>query len=302
MTASTAVQAARETAQLLNGVVMGSFTAALVKAIETGAADLGRTGRILLSDLRHYLARTVIGSTPQFFDRRATGDPLISLSPATAAPSRETYIPRSVIEGILGDPPWIQQREVASKQREAAFEALKKIEALTKIRPDAAEAVPALVAALKDPNKDTRQSAAYMLGEIGPDALGAVPALAAALEDRHEDVRESAAYALGKMGPAAAEAVPILIGALKGKIVRWGVPYALGKIGPAAAQAVPALAAALKDEDVHIRWGAAIALGEIGPDAAEAVPALVAALKDHDGDVRQRAAYALERIQNKKTA
>jgi hypothetical protein len=50
------------------------------------AADRARKGKILLSDLRYYLGHGGIGSTPQFFDSKASGDPLISLSPATALP------------------------------------------------------------------------------------------------------------------------------------------------------------------------------------------------------------------------
>jgi uncharacterized caspase-like protein len=95
MTASTGIQAARETEVMPGGAVMGRFTAALVNGIESGAADLDRKGKVLLSDLRHYLGQVVTGQTPQFFDRRASGDPLISLSPATAAPLLDT--------GVLAD-------------------------------------------------------------------------------------------------------------------------------------------------------------------------------------------------------
>ena len=90
MTASTAIQAARETEVMPGGAVMGRFTVALVNGIESGAADLERKGKILLSDLRRYLGQVVTGQTPQFFDRRASGDPLISLSPATAVPLQVT--------------------------------------------------------------------------------------------------------------------------------------------------------------------------------------------------------------------
>ena len=86
ITASTGMQAAREMAPMPGGVVMGRFTAALVNGIESGDADRGRKGKIMLSDLRHYLGQVATGSTPQFFDRNASGDPLISHSPATAAP------------------------------------------------------------------------------------------------------------------------------------------------------------------------------------------------------------------------
>ena len=66
MTASTAIQSARETA-IKSGVVMGRFTAALVDGIESGAADQGYKGKVLLSDLRQHLGRTVTGQTPQVF-------------------------------------------------------------------------------------------------------------------------------------------------------------------------------------------------------------------------------------------
>ena len=62
MTASTGIQAARETETAVDGAVMGSFTASLVKGIESGAADRGRSGKILLSDLRHYLGQVSTGS------------------------------------------------------------------------------------------------------------------------------------------------------------------------------------------------------------------------------------------------
>jgi len=86
ITATTRMQTAREIAPVPGGVVMGRFTASLVNGIESGAADHGRKGKILLSDLRRYLGDASIGSTPQFFDRNASGDPLISHSPATVAP------------------------------------------------------------------------------------------------------------------------------------------------------------------------------------------------------------------------
>jgi len=92
LTASTDQQTAKETESLADHKVMGRFTAALVEAIESGAADAERKGRILLSDLRRHLGQVVSGQTPQFFARRASGDPLISLSPATAAPLLDATI------------------------------------------------------------------------------------------------------------------------------------------------------------------------------------------------------------------
>src|SRR5712671_3841558 len=49
---------------------------------------------------------------------------------------------------------------------------------------DAAQAIPALIIALKDKEGDIRRSAAIGLGTLGEQAKEAVPALQAALRDR----------------------------------------------------------------------------------------------------------------------
>ncbi len=102
------------------------------------------------------------------------------------------------------------------------------------------EDVPTLIHKLKDRDKEVRFNAAYAVGKIGPAAKEAVPALIAALKDEYRWV---AASALGKIGPAA---VPALIAALKDEdgSVRVSAAFALGWIGPAA---FPSLIAALKD-------------------------------------------------------
>ena len=73
---------------------------------------------------------------------------------------------------------------------------------------------------------------AEMLGEIGPVAKDAVPALIIALKDKDKQVRGNAAVALGKVGPSAKDAVPALTVALKDKDVevREAVQKALGLI------------------------------------------------------------------------
>ena len=82
--------------------------------------------------------------------------------------------------------------------------------ALGKIGPDAAEAVPALVAVLNHPS--ARYTAAPALARFGLDALPAVPALAAGLNDPDDNVRRCAADAVRKIGPNAWEQARVEIG------------------------------------------------------------------------------------------
>jgi len=166
------------------------------------------------------------------------------------------------------------------------------------IGPRAKEAIPALIAALKDDDPGVRQTAAGALGGIGPEAKEAIPALIAALKDGDPGVRRTAAEALEGIGPAAKEAIPALIAALKDgdPWVRRTAAEALGAIGPAAKEAIPALITALKDDDPWVRRMAAVALGEIGPAAKEAIPALITALKGDKNQIQEVVADSLASI------
>jgi HEAT repeat protein len=109
-----------------------------------------------------------------------------------------------------------QGQPTAEKQKEAVYQG---------------KTVSQWVEALKD--KRLRFGAANALVRIGP---AAVPALIEALKDKDRNVRRAAALALGKIGPATKDAVPALIEALKDKesYVRSAAAWALGKIGPEA--------------------------------------------------------------------
>ena len=107
------------------------------------------------------------------------------------------------------------------------------------------EAVPALIQALKDEDKNVRIVAIAILGEIGSEATEAIPFLAEFLKDQSDENRDS----------------------------RVMVVNTLGKLGQAA---IPNLIAALQDEDIWVRSNVASALGQIGQDAKEAVLALIA--------------------------
>ena len=69
---------------------------------------------------------------------------------------------------------------------------------------DAARIVPALIAALKDPEGDVRRSAAVGLGTFGEQAKEAIPALQALESDRDPRLRISARQAVARIDPSAA--------------------------------------------------------------------------------------------------
>jgi HEAT repeat protein len=154
---------------------------------------------------------------------------------------------------------------------------------LGEMGPLAADAVPALIAALGDPDENVSKSAAVGLHMIGRVA---VSALSIALGDDNEYVRLRAAEVLSKIGLEAADAVPSLMAAFCNSDVpmRWRAARALGNVGPRAVAAVPALIIALGDSDKYVRECAAGALVKIGSAAAGAVPVLIVALRDNDSN------------------
>lgn len=72
---------------------------------------------------------------------------------------------------------------------------------LQRHKEDAAQAVPAMVEALKDKTPDVRWSAAIGLGYFGDSAKDAIPALQTTLTDRDARVREAAGVALSRIDP-----------------------------------------------------------------------------------------------------
>ncbi len=163
-------------------------------------------------------------------------------------------------------------------------------------------AVPALVAALGDPNPEHRREAIWVLGDIGPEAGEATEALAAALRDETPlstyRVSDCARAILARIGPPARAAVPTLLEDFErgDAELRFRAALALVKITGDVKRYLPALAEGLSSPNIHIRRDAAEALGQIGPAAKGAVPALIRVLKDRRGNVCHFAAEALARI------
>lgn len=144
------------------------------------------------------------------------------------------------------------------------------------------------IAALRVRAAWRRATAAYTLGDMSSPA--AIPALLKALEDPERDVRAAAARSLGRLG--AVEAVPALVEALAARRVPPAAAgFALVQIGPAA---VPRLEALLHHEEPVVRARAAELIGLVG-DASHGEQ-LLASLRDASAEVRARSARALGRL------
>ncbi len=158
-----------------------------------------------------------------------------------------------------------------------------------------AEDLPPLIAALQDPQMPVRADAADELRLFGKEARSAVPALKAALADPEAVVGIRAAAALGWIDPGNADAVTRLITlATAAQGPRREAIEALGDLGAAARKAVPALRGLLTDRDKRVRAAAAESLGLIGPDAVSGVSDLLPLLDDKE--IGPLAADALGRI------
>jgi HEAT repeat protein len=143
---------------------------------------------------------------------------------------------------------------------------------------------PALLAAMKSPRADTRESAAKGLGET--HSAVALEPLIAALGDDEEAVRYAASEALAELGAVAASAVPRLVA------LDAVEAFHLARIGEAA---IPALVAGLQGGAPNVSAKAGQALGILGGRAAgPALDAIVAGLDHKSALVRTTSAAALE--------
>ena len=138
---------------------------------------------------------------------------------------------------------------------------------------------------------DVREEAVKSLGKIGPDAIEAVPTLIDAIKE--DALCWEAVNALGNVGGKAA--MNALCDALLNDIdmgVRFRAASSLGKIQDK--ETVPALIKALLDRDEYVRESAAYALGKIGDQRA--TNALNEALNDRFEFVSKAAKKALNMI------
>ena len=153
-------------------------------------------------------------------------------------------------------------------------------------------------------DRDARRDAGLQLEKLGPAAKPALPALMKAIDDPDKQVWGNALGAIAAIGPDAAAAIPQLMDALdsrKGSDYRqrdkgqklMRAAYALACIGDAAR---PALIEALKANDTGLRLGAAKALGGTGPRSCDAIPALIENLGHSDQELRDEVIETLALI------
>ena len=154
--------------------------------------------------------------------------------------------------------------------------------------------IAALTAALKDSDKEVRETAMHALVQMRDPSI--FDPLVQALKDASPDVREQAAFGLGQLRDR--RAVAALTDALKDQNadVREQAAFALGQLRDRAA--IAGLTTAIKDSDADVREQAVFALGQIRDVGA--VDGLALALRDANADVRQQAAFALGQIRDRR--
>lgn len=139
------------------------------------------------------------------------------------------------------------------------------------------DAIPTLIAAMKDPDPKVRVMACKTFPSVDPNAETAIPALLTALKDPEPKVRRAAAVDLGWLYQS-------FVIQEQEKGTRWTLGV------------VEALRGSLHDKDERVRRVSAEALIHCGRQAAPAFPDLLDALSDRTGDVRLASAKTLIQV------
>ncbi len=197
--------------------------------------------------------------------------------------------------------------------RNAAGEALEKIDPQWQQNENVKNAIPEFVKALIESEKEIRQAAGEALKKIDPkwrqseEARKALPHFVKTLGHNLNTLRMAAAEAIGEFGHAALKTIPYLVKTLADKDgdVRNAVAKSLEKIDPkwqqseSSRKALPSLVKSLSDSDWKTRCAASGAIGAVGAGAVAAIPYLVKSLIDGDRNVRNEVKAALIKIDPK---
>ncbi|HLH54574.1 MAG TPA: HEAT repeat domain-containing protein, partial [Verrucomicrobiae bacterium] len=136
------------------------------------------------------------------------------------------------------------------------------------IGPEARQAVPALINAVKDPDPHVRQDAVFALGELGPSAEPAVDVLFEAANEPYQGVSFFALQSLGSIAARPQVVIPLLLATLNkpqsDRTVYDVAIVGLGNFGAAARPAAPAILPFLHDDISYIRRDATNTLKQIG--------------------------------------
>ena len=212
-------------------------------------------------------------SNTTFVDQLIDLDPRVRLAAATEL-------------GIQRDPHTVAA-VVARLGVEDDFEVRERLTWATVLLID--DALPHVLALLRDPNPLARRQAAHVLSKVGGAELS--PHLTDVIADADPQVAVKAYRAAASTGSP--DVVAPLVGRLShGDLEqRDALTTALARLGEIA---VPALVAALDDPDADVRAHAADTLGHLGsPDADPAAARLAALASDADPQVALAAVSAL---------
>jgi len=187
--------------------------------------------------------------------------------------------------------------------------------ALARMGPRAAPAIPALIRTLKSRNQLTKPyiGGSHTFGDMAPsearNALvrigpAAVPALTQALSHKDALTRVNAAWALWKLEKCTDKVIPVLVSAWTDKIlyqtdecIRDDASQALGEIGQEQpAKVLPILLKALDEKDEEVAYAALDSLSVMGRQVKEAVAVLVKRLNDRRDNVARLAGLRLRRV------
>ena len=169
-------------------------------------------------------------------------------------------------------------------------------DALIKLGPASAPAVPLMVKSLQNPDRTIREQAAKVLGAVGDASQQVVNALIQSLGDEDADYHAMKSLArLAEKDPAIVQQLAATAKGPKAKAAYWAM-VSLSEIGDAARPVLADLIECVKRGPSDSRQPAVQAIALIGTNAVEAVPVLTTALRDSDEWTRKCIYIALGRI------